>query len=218
MLSLTYFLRQRSLRTATISYPLYDAHGNRVSSLSRSGTNGFTYDPVRIYAAWGKVRVGGTTGGSIWRYYASLGHVQDDESGLVYMRARYFEPSSGRCISEDPQKQGSNWFAYCGNSPVNCIDRSGKMFTLFDLGITLSEILRTRASQAAALATASSKCGDKVSQTMAKYNFRMELLMDIEDVSFRVGEGHLESFDEVEQALMVGNWDKVNATFTGTDQ
>jgi RHS repeat-associated protein len=115
----------RTLGTATISYPLYDAHGNRVSSLSRSGTNGFTYDPVRFYGAWGEVRVGATTGGSIWRYCANLGHVQDDESGLVYMRARYYEPTSGRFINEDSAMHGGNWYAYCANNPINQIDKTG---------------------------------------------------------------------------------------------
>lgn len=42
---------------------------------------------------------GSTTGGSNQRYCANLERVQDDESGLVYMRARYYEPESGRFIS-----------------------------------------------------------------------------------------------------------------------
>gem|GEM_PF-6689855 len=34
-------------------------------------------------------------------YCANLGHKQDDESGLIYIRARYYEPGSGRFISQD---------------------------------------------------------------------------------------------------------------------
>ncbi len=60
------------------------------------------------------------------RYVGSLGHQQDDDSGLYYMRARYYEPGSGRFISEDPAMDGGNWFAYCGNDPVNRFDRNGK--------------------------------------------------------------------------------------------
>ncbi len=37
------------------------------------------------------------------RYCANLGHNQDDESGLIYMRARYYEPASGRFVSEDSE-------------------------------------------------------------------------------------------------------------------
>ncbi len=59
-------------------------------------------------------------------YCANLGHVQDDESGLIYMRARYYEPTSGRFISEDPDKQGSNWFEYAIDQPTWFADSSGK--------------------------------------------------------------------------------------------
>jgi len=47
------------------------------------------------------------------------------------MRARYYEPGSGRFISEDPAMDGFNWFSYCGNDPVNFADRSGKERQLF---------------------------------------------------------------------------------------
>ncbi len=60
------------------------------------------------------------------RYVGSLGHQQDDDSGLYYMRARYYEPGSGRFISEDPAMDGGNWYIYCGNDPVARYDPSGK--------------------------------------------------------------------------------------------
>ena len=61
------------------------------------------------------------------RYCANLGHVQDDESGLIYMRARYYEPWTGRFVSEDPGRHGSNWSVYADNNPVAKVDRSGRM-------------------------------------------------------------------------------------------
>jgi hypothetical protein len=42
------------------------------------------------------------------------------------MRARYYEPGSGRFVSEDPARDGMNWFSYVRNDPVNMIDRSGR--------------------------------------------------------------------------------------------
>jgi uncharacterized protein RhaS with RHS repeats len=44
------------------------------------------------------------------------------------MRARYYEPTSGRFVSEDPARDGLSWFAYCGNNPVTKCDPTGKEF------------------------------------------------------------------------------------------
>ena len=41
------------------------------------------------------------------------------------MQARYYDPTTGRFISEDPVKDGMNWYIYCANDPVNAWDPSG---------------------------------------------------------------------------------------------
>jgi len=110
------------------SYPVYDGHGNMIATLSKNGT-GFSFGNQRAFDPWGTVRMwltGGYAGFPSGRYCASIGHQMDDESGLVYMRARYYEAGSGRFISEDPAMKGGNWFAYCKNDPVNKIDVTGK--------------------------------------------------------------------------------------------
>ncbi|MCG9896187.1 MAG: RHS repeat-associated core domain-containing protein, partial [Fimbriimonadaceae bacterium] len=81
---------------------------------------------LRSYDVWGAVRSGATTGGPSGRYVANLGHVQDDESGLIYMRARYYEPGTGRFVSEDPARDGFNWFVYASNSPTLMLDFNGR--------------------------------------------------------------------------------------------
>ena len=53
------------------------------------------------------------------------GEYQDLSSGLIYLRNRYYDPSIGRFISEDPARDGLNWYAYCGNNPVNAVDPWG---------------------------------------------------------------------------------------------
>ncbi len=60
------------------------------------------------------------------RAQGHLGHVQDDESGLVYMRARYYEPGTGRFLNEDPEAKGINWLAYCDNQPITEVDATGR--------------------------------------------------------------------------------------------
>jgi len=94
-----------------------------VASLS-SGT-AWDISDERNYDVWGGVRQGSAAGGPKGRYVANLGHVQDDESGLVYMRARYYEPESGRFISEDRMGSGENWYLYANSNPIAKVDSSG---------------------------------------------------------------------------------------------
>jgi RHS repeat-associated protein len=52
-------------------------------------------------------------------------------SGLVYMRARWYDPALGRFLSEDPigLSGGLNQYAFAGDDPVNASDPSGAVVT-----------------------------------------------------------------------------------------
>jgi RHS repeat-associated protein len=52
---------------------------------------------------------------------------EPDASGLVYYRARYYDPSVGRFTARDPvgYLDGINRYAYVGNNPVNFTDPNG---------------------------------------------------------------------------------------------
>jgi len=52
----------------------------------------------------------------------------DEDTGLYYFNARWYDAKTGRFISEDPIRDGLNWYAYCSNNPVNYVDPTG----LFD--------------------------------------------------------------------------------------
>ncbi|WP_369928840.1 RHS repeat-associated core domain-containing protein [Xanthomonas sp. NCPPB 2632] len=60
------------------------------------------------------------------------GHVEDTDSGLVYMQARYYDPSVGRFLSVDPvtTKAGTptefGRFTYTANDPIGKVDPDGK--------------------------------------------------------------------------------------------
>jgi RHS repeat-associated protein len=121
-------------------YPNCDGHGNRTSSLMRPV--GGTITPCSAYAlvnekrydAWGKAIIVSGPGDSLANpkegYQVAIGHKYDSESDLIYTRARYYEPGSGRFINEDPAMQGRNWFVYCGNDPIGRVDPNGKVWTL----------------------------------------------------------------------------------------
>lgn len=49
----------------------------------------------------------------------------DTDTGLIYMRHRYYNPLIKQFMSEDPAQAGLNWYQYAGNDPVNRWDPSG---------------------------------------------------------------------------------------------
>ena len=53
------------------------------------------------------------------------GEYLDYESGLLYLRARYYDAGVGAFTQEDPAKDGLNWYVYCGGNPVNFWDPWG---------------------------------------------------------------------------------------------
>lgn len=69
----------------------------------------------------------GNTGGSAKTRYGFTGRERESLTGLMYYRARFYDPQLGRFISEDPTglAGGINQFAYVGNDPQNRIDPSG---------------------------------------------------------------------------------------------
>jgi len=52
---------------------------------------------------------------------------ENEGTGLFYYRARYYHPTLGRFLSEDPIgiAGGFNFYAYVGNSPISYADPSG---------------------------------------------------------------------------------------------
>ena len=59
------------------------------------------------------------------------GYVFDEETGLYYLRSRYYNPRWGRFVNADNYiladngKGGVNIFLYCNNSPISNCDRLG---------------------------------------------------------------------------------------------
>jgi RHS repeat-associated protein len=56
------------------------------------------------------------------------GREYDQETGLYYLRARYYDPQLGKFLSEDPigVEGGINLYRYVGGDPVNRTDPSGE--------------------------------------------------------------------------------------------
>ncbi len=97
------------------------------------------------YDAWGNCtvtkNVGGTAEINPYRY---RGYYYDEETGLYYLQARYYDPRTGRFLNADSVEyadpetlNGLNLYAYCGNNPVMGFDPTGEfaLSTAVGLGI-----------------------------------------------------------------------------------
>ncbi len=71
------------------------------------------------------------------------GEYFDAETGDYYLRARFYNPRLGRFLTEDPARDGSNWYVYCNNNPVGYVDPSGKSMVLTAAAVTYAVRLVT---------------------------------------------------------------------------
>ncbi|HEY6330282.1 MAG TPA: RHS repeat-associated core domain-containing protein, partial [Blastocatellia bacterium] len=80
---------------------------------------------------------GGGTGSSLSRYDFT-GRERDPDTGLIYSRARWYDPSQGRFISQDPigMAGGLNRYSYGANNPVSFSDPSGLSWKTFEQGLS----------------------------------------------------------------------------------
>ena len=108
------------LRSSTTSYYQPDGLGS-ITSLSNSAgalANTYTYDSF-----------GNTTAstGTLRNHFPYTAREFDTETGIYEYRARYFDPTAGRFLSQDPAgfSAGLNLYRYVRNQPVNFKDPSG---------------------------------------------------------------------------------------------
>ena len=72
--------------------------------------------------------------------------------------ARYYNPVNGRFLSEDPARDGYNWYVYCNNNPLIYVDPNGQF------------IITTTALVIIGLATAGAVVGGIVGNYFAEKN------------------------------------------------
>jgi RHS repeat-associated protein len=64
-------------------------------------------------------------GSSVWEERKFSGKDWDPDASLYYSNARWYDPQIGRFTTEDPARDGANWYAYCGNNPLAFVDPTG---------------------------------------------------------------------------------------------
>jgi RHS repeat-associated protein len=104
-------------------YYVHDGLGSVRQLLDSSGqiATRYAYDPFG----------GPLAGNGVPNPWQFTGEAWDAEVGLLYLRARYYQPETGRFITKDPwagnvRRPGTlNRYVYVGNNPVNLADPGG---------------------------------------------------------------------------------------------
>jgi len=108
-----------------VRWYLFDGLGSVLGEIADPDGNNNPVKCTRKMDVYGAQRASSGTAQSNHRFVGSLGHTSDPSTGLIYMRARYMDPVTGRFVSEDPACNGANWFIYCDDNPVGWYDASG---------------------------------------------------------------------------------------------
>jgi RHS repeat-associated protein len=109
--------------TPTVTYIYTDPQETPLAETDAQGNITATFD----YRPYGSQALGTPPKGPGY-----TGHVNDPDTGFVYMQARYYDPSIGRFVSVDPIGPapgalfGFNRFKYAANNPSNVIDPDGR--------------------------------------------------------------------------------------------
>ncbi|MFC0335616.1 RHS repeat-associated core domain-containing protein [Paenibacillus sepulcri] len=114
---------KKDIASAKEYYYLYNGHGDVVQIIDRNGAvvNAYTYDE------WGNITQQSETIPNSFKYACEI---YDNETGLYYLRARYYDPSMGRFINEAYEGQVTNplslnLYTYVQNNPLGFVDPSG---------------------------------------------------------------------------------------------
>ena len=125
---------------------LYNLQGDVIGLIDSANTEVVKY----TYDAWGKpLSVTGSLANTIGYYnpFRYRGYVYDVETGLYYLRSRYYNPRWGRFVNADANighSQGiisHNIMAYCCNRPINNFDPDGKWLLFASMCALLGGIL-----------------------------------------------------------------------------
>lgn len=125
-------LRVASFESSQLSTYHQDHLGGTALVTDSTGTTIQLYD----YAPFGKEKLNTTTG-TLDAAYSFTGKEYEEDTGLYYFEARWYNPTIARFVSEDPAQWGLsgrmlsdpqrlNFYSYSGNNPIKNVDPNGQ--------------------------------------------------------------------------------------------
>ena len=116
-------VQSASLTSPSMDNPTYMSYTPGISSWIISNTAGY-FTNISRYDAYGNLTAGNP--GSVFGWQGQYMGSGSNYSGLIYMRARYYDPTSGEFTSMDPLYLSTyQAYEYAGGDPVNGSDPSG---------------------------------------------------------------------------------------------
>ncbi len=152
ILSMTVYSSDGGVASTNTYFYLKDHQNSVIALADETGTIVESYE----YDAYGNTKVFNASGtelteSALGNRYTFQGREIDWSTGLMYFRARWYNPQTGRWLSKDPIgiSGGLNQYVFVGNNPVNYFDPYGENAAVIVAGSSGA------ASGAAALAAGS---------------------------------------------------------------
>jgi RHS repeat-associated protein len=170
-------------RNGAVVFPQSDGQSSVrfLSNAAGQATDSYVYDAFGNLVA---------DSGSTPNDYLYTGQQADPETGLYYLRERYYDPTVGRFLSLDPvagdprAPLSLHRYTYSGNDPVNFADPNGDFFTL--LGVSLAGLESTAARAFEVNARAYQLCRIRAFKAVASFALSVRSMVNASDDLSRV--------------------------------
>ncbi len=200
--------------TSTTTYLHHDQLGSTRLITDSAGSSGtattFTYDPQGALSS---------SSGSLTTPLMFSGQYLDSESGLYYLRARYYDPATAQFLSVDPDlAQTMQSYAYAGDDPVNRTDPSGMCpvpgdNNAIDNGIPCTAAQKAALDQFAAEANAAGPAAASEPDCLGDVCLQFNPVQGLEGgANFIEGFGNAE-LGTIDTLIHYGTFGQVNANF-----